>query len=129
METRPMHYSAIAAKAKQYEQDMVNFLREIVAIYSPSGKEDKVIARIRQEVEKLGYADKIWTDGIGNLLVQIGTGPRLIAIDAHIDTVGVGNEKEWKHDPFAGKFEKGVVWGRGAGDQKGAVPAMVYAGK
>jgi len=124
-----MHYSAVAAQAKLYETQMTDFLRDLVAIYSPSGKEDKVIARIQQEVEKLGFADKVWVDGIGNLLVQIGTGPRLIAIDAHIDTVGVGNEKEWKHDPFKGKLENGVVWGRGAGDQKGAVPAMVYAGK
>jgi putative selenium metabolism hydrolase len=124
-----MDYPAIAAAARQYEQPMVDFLRDIVAIKSPSGQEDKVIARIRHEVEKLGFADKVWVDGIGNLLVQIGSGPRLIAIDAHIDTVGVGNEKEWKHDPFHGKVENGVVWGRGAGDQKGAVPAMVYGAK
>jgi putative selenium metabolism hydrolase len=124
-----MDYPAIAAAARNYEQPMVDFLREIVAIQSLSGKEDKVINRIRQEVEKLGFADKVWVDGIGNLLVQIGAGPRLIAIDAHVDTVGLGNEKEWKHDPFAGKIEDGKVWGRGAGDQKGAVPAMVYGGR
>ena len=38
--------------------------------------------------------------------------------DAHIDTVGVGDPKEWKWDPFKGKFEKGVIYGRGATDQK-----------
>lgn len=124
-----MDYSAIAAGARGYEKQMVEFLRDIVAIRSLSGQEDKVIARIRQEVERLGFADKVWVDGLGNLLVQVGTGKRLVAIDAHIDTVGLGNEKEWKHDPFKGKVEKGEVWGRGAGDQKGAVPAMVYAGK
>jgi putative selenium metabolism hydrolase len=64
---------------------------------------------------------------LGNLLVQVGSGPRLIAIDAHVDTVGVGNPEEWKHDPFKGKVENGTVFGRGAGDQRGAVPAMVYA--
>src|SRR5579862_8128491 len=124
-----MDYPAIAAAAKKYERPMVDFLRDIVAIQSLSGQEKNVIDRIKQEIEKLGFADKIWVDGIGNLLVQIGNGPRLIAIDAHIDTVGLGNEKEWKHDPFKGKVEKGVVYGRGAGDQKGAVPAMVYGGK
>lgn len=129
MESWNMDYAAIAAGARGYEKQMVDFLRDIVAIRSLSGQEDQVIARIRQEVERLGFADKVWVDGIGNLLVQIGAGPRLIAIDAHVDTVGLGNEKEWKHDPFKGKVEKGVVWGRGAGDQKGAVPAMVYAGK
>ncbi len=124
-----MDYSAVLDRAKNYEQPMVQFLRDIIAIQSLSGKEDKVIARIRKEVEKLGAADKIWTDGLGSLLVKVGNGPRLIAIDAHIDTVDVGNAGEWKHDPFKGKVEGGLVWGRGAGDQKGAVPAMVYATK
>ena len=36
---------------------------------------------------------------------------------------------EWKHDPYKGKVADGKVWGRGAGDQEGAIPAMVYAAK
>jgi putative selenium metabolism hydrolase len=124
-----MDYSAIAQAAKNYEQEMVAFLRDIVAIEGYSGTEKNVIEHIRAEVEKLGAADKVWTDGLGNLLVQVGHGPRLIAIDAHVDTVGVGNPKEWKHDPFKGKVENGIVFGRGAGDQRGAVPPMVYATK
>jgi putative selenium metabolism hydrolase len=124
-----MDYAEIAAAAKQYEQPMVDFLRELVAIEGYSGTEKNVIERIRREVERLGVADKITVDGFGNLLVQIGNGPRLIAIDAHVDTVGVGNPDEWKHDPFKGKIEDGKVWGRGAGDQRGAVPAMVYGAK
>ncbi len=124
-----MDYAPIAAAAKHYEQDMVSFLRDIIAIEGYSGTEKNVIERIRAEVEKLDSADKIWIDGLGNLLVQVGSGPRLIAIDAHVDTVGVGNPDEWKHDPFKGKVENGIVYGRGAGDQRGAVPAMVYATK
>ena len=93
-----MDYSAIAAGARGYEKQMVEFLRDIVAIRSLSGQEDKVVARIRQEVERLGFADKVWVDGLGNLLVQVGTGKRLVAIDAHIDTVGLGNENA-AHNP------------------------------
>lgn len=122
-------YPAIVAAARKYEQPMVDFLRDLVAIKSLSGQEGQVIARIRQEVERLGVADKLWVDGLGNLLVQIGAGKRLIAIDAHIDTVDVGNRDEWKQDPFVARVEKGIVHGRGAGDQKGATPAMVYAAK
>jgi putative selenium metabolism hydrolase len=124
-----MNPAAIVSAAKRHQRPMVAFLRDIVAIKGTSGREQAVIQRIRAEVEKLNTADKIWIDGLGNLLVQIGTGPRLIAMDAHIDTVDVGNPSEWKHDPFIGKEEKGIVYGRGAGDQRGAVPAMVYATK
>jgi putative selenium metabolism hydrolase len=122
-----MDYAKIAEAAKQYEGQMVDFLRDIIAIEGYSGTERNVINRIKNEVEKLGAADKVWIDGLGNLLVQVGSGPRLIAIDAHVDTVGVGNPDEWKHDPFKGKVDNGTVYGRGAGDQRGAVPAMVYA--
>jgi putative selenium metabolism hydrolase len=124
-----MNHAAIVAHAKKHQGAMVKFLRDIVAIQSLSGQEKSVIARIKREVEGLNAADRVWIDGLGNLLVKVGSGPRLIGIDAHIDTVGLGNRAEWKHDPFKGRVSNGTVWGRGAGDQKGAVPAMVYATK
>jgi putative selenium metabolism hydrolase len=122
-------YKAIRACAAGYERDMVAFLRDIVAIPSESGQEKAVIERIRTEMKKTGAFDRIWVDGLGNLLATVGRGPRLIAIDAHVDTVGVGTRSEWKHDPYKGKVADGMVWGRGAGDQEGAIPAMVYAAK
>ncbi|MCP4007424.1 MAG: YgeY family selenium metabolism-linked hydrolase, partial [bacterium] len=120
------------------EQKMVRFVRDLVAIPSESAEEGRVIERIRREMQKTRAFDHIWTDPMGNLLGCIGPmpgrGPRdrkrkLIAIDAHVDTVGIGDRSEWKHDPYQGKVERGRVWGRGAGDQEGAVPAMVYAAK
>ncbi len=111
---------------------MVRFLRELVAIPSESAEEGAVIERIREEMKSTGAFDRIWTDKMGNLFGQVGRpdrGKKLIAIDAHVDTVGVGDRSEWKHDPYQGKVADGKVWGRGAGDQEGAVPAMVYAAK
>jgi putative selenium metabolism hydrolase len=111
---------------------MVRFLREIVAIPSESAEEGPVIERIKQEMESVGAFDRVSVDGLGNLLGQVGTpgrGKKLIAIDAHVDTVGVGERSEWKHDPYKGKVADGKVWGRGAGDQEGAIAAMIYAAK
>jgi len=108
---------------------MVKFLRELVAIPSESTGEKGVIERARTEMNATGAFDKVWTDGMGNLFGKIGHGPRIIAIDAHCDTVGVGDPGEWKHDPYKGKVANGRVWGRGAGDQEGAIPAMVYAAR
>jgi len=120
---------SILAQAGRYEKRMVAFLREIVAIPSESGREGPVIRRIAREMRSLAAFDRIWTDRFGNLFGRIGRGPRLIAIDAHVDTVGIGDRRRWPHDPYAGKVAAGVVYGRGAGDQKGAVPAMIYAGR
>jgi len=120
------------AAAKKYEKKMVRFLRDMIAIPSESAEEGAVVARIRKEMKSTGAFDRIWTDKMGNLFGQVGKpgrGKKLIAIDAHVDTVGVGDLGEWKHDPYKGKVADGKVWGRGAGDQEGAVPAMVYAAK
>src|SRR3990172_8073067 len=118
--------------ARKYEKPMVRFLRDMVAIPSESAEEGPVIDRIKKEMEAVGAFDRVWTDGLGNLLGQVGKpgrGKKLIAIDAHVDTVGVGERSEWKHDPYKGKVADGKVWGRGAGDQEGAIPAMVYAAR
>jgi putative selenium metabolism hydrolase len=119
-------------EAQKHEKEMVQFLRDLVAIPSESAEESAVIARIRDEMKATGAFDSIGIDKMGNLFGQVGKRGRskkLIAIDAHVDTVGVEDRGEWKHDPYTGKVADGKVWGRGAGDQKGAIPAMVYAAK
>jgi putative selenium metabolism hydrolase len=119
-------------QARKYEKKMVRFLRDMIAIPSESAEEGDVIQRIRQEMESTEAFDKIKVDRLGNLLGYLGRPHQirmLIAIVAHVDTVGVGDRSEWKHDPYQGKIADGKVWGRGAGDQEGAIPAMVYAAK
>ncbi len=118
----------ILEHAEKYRDDMAQFLRDMIAIPSESCQEEGVIKRIKQEMEKVGF-DEVRIDEMGNVLGRVGSGPKIIAMDAHIDTVGVGDPKAWKHDPFKGKYEDGVIWGRGASDQEGGMASMVYAGK
>ncbi len=124
-----LDYRLIHQAAQKYEKPMVKFLRELVAIPSESGHESRVIRRIQQELRSTRAFDKIWIDPFGNCLARIGLGSHLIAIDAHVDTVGLGDPKAWPHDPYQGKLQNKTVFGRGAGDQKGAIPSMVYAAR
>ena len=114
--------------ARDAEADVVKFLRDLVAIPSESGQEKQVIERIRQEMEAVGF-DEIRVDGLGNIMGRIGSGPRVIAMDSHIDTVGVGDPKAWEHDPYQGKVEDGKIYGRGSSDQKAGIACLVHAGK
>lgn len=118
----------LAAGAKCYETDMVRFLRDLIAIPAESGQERPVIERIRQEMEKVGF-DEIRIDSMGNILGRIGSGARVIMMDSHTDTVGVGDLAEWNWDPYKGKVEGGYVYGRGACDQRAGMASMVYAAK
>ncbi|MGE5342361.1 MAG: YgeY family selenium metabolism-linked hydrolase [Candidatus Omnitrophota bacterium] len=114
--------------AEALTEDLVAFLRDLIAIPSVCGNEEAVIHRIRQEMEKIGF-DDIRTDGLGNLVGLLGNGEHRIAIDGHCDTVDTGNRNNWAHDPFEGKHENGIIYGRGACDQKGGLASAIYAGK
>ena len=121
-------FEQVLEKAKSYKKDMVKFLRDMIRIPSESCEEKDVIQRIKQEMEKVGF-DKVTIDPMGNILGYVGHGKHLIGMDAHIDTVGIGEIKNWTFDPYEG-FEDDVhLGGRGASDQEGGMASMVYAAK
>jgi putative selenium metabolism hydrolase len=119
---------AIADRAEQYTPAMVKFLREMIAIPSESAEERAVIERAAAEMRAAGF-DEVKTDGMGNLLGRVGNGKTVIAIDGHIDTVGVGDRSTWKVDPHAGALEGGVIYGRGASDQEAGIAAAVHGAR
>ena len=123
-----LEFEKILELAKKYEPDISKFLRDMIAIPSESCQEEKVILRIKEEMEKVGF-DKVEIDPMGNILGYIGHGQHIIAMDAHIDTVGVGNPENWQYDPYQGYEDAEIIIGRGASDQEGGMASMVYAGK
>jgi len=121
-------FKEILHDAKRNERNVADFLRDLIAIKSLSSQEEQVIHRIKQEMEKCGY-DEITIDPMGNILGRIGHGKHIIAFDAHVDTVDVGNPANWIVDPFKGAEKDGIIYGRGACDMKGALASIVYGGK
>ncbi len=79
-------WNRIVKLAEDESENIITFLRDIIAIPSFSGKEGQVIGRIREEIENIGF-DEIYTDPFGNLLGRIGSGKRILAFDGHCDTV------------------------------------------
>ena len=123
-----MNFKDILKAAEGYREQIATFLRDMIAIPSESADEKRVIQRIKEEMETVGF-DKVEIDPMGNVLGTIGHGKHIIAMDAHIDTVGVGNLKLWNYDPYTGFEDSEIVLGRGASDQEGGMAAMVYAGR
>lgn len=121
-------YQEILQKAEEYRQPMSQFLRELVAIPSESCQEELVIMRVKQELETVGY-DRIEIDEMGNIYGFLGQGSHVIVLDAHVDTVGIGNPKNWEVDPYLGYEDDEIIMGRGTSDQEGGLASMVYAGK
>lgn len=123
-----MDFSLIKQKAGGYEKQMTKFLRDLIAIPGESAGEKNVIQRIKQEMEEVGF-DSVVIDNMGNVLGYMGDGDKIIAYDAHIDTVGIGNIDNWEFDPYAGFETDEEIGGRGASDQLGGIVSAVYGAK
>lgn len=123
-----MNYDMVKKQAENYEKQMTKFLRDLIAIPGESCGEEKVIKRIAKEMESVGF-NKVEIDKMGNVLGYMGTGETLIAYDAHIDTVGLGEMSNWTFDPYKGYENDEEIGGRGASDQLGGIVSSVYGAK
>ena len=123
-----MDFEAIKKAAQGYQADMSRFLRDMISHPSESCEEKDVVMCIKAEMEKLGY-DKVEIDGLGNVIGWMGSGEKIIAIDSHIDTVGIGNISNWEQDPYKGYETEDIIYGRGGSDQEGGMASAVYGAK
>ena len=123
-----MDFEAIKKAAEGYKPAMVKFLRDMIAIPSESCEEKGVVHRIAEEMKALGY-DKVEFDKLGNVIGWMGEGDKIIALDSHVDTVGIGNRDNWEADPYQGYETDDIIYGRGGSDQEGGMASAVYGAK
>ncbi len=117
--------SEIQKKVEANREEILKFMREICAIPSMNSQLKDVGIRIIDEMKNLGF-DEARFDKMGNVVGRIGSGKKTLVFDSHIDTVGIGDASVWKWDPFEGKIENGMLYARGACDEKGSTPGMIY---
>ncbi len=108
------------------QRALVDFLKELVQIPSPSGQEGALAQRLAEEMEHLGFPE-VKVDKVGNVIGKIGTGDKpVLLFDGHMDTVEVGDYFSWTRDPYGGEVDGGFLYGLGASDMKGGLASMVY---
>ncbi len=118
----------IREKARLYAAYTAENLSKLVKIKSLSMEEGAVQHELMRQMQEAGF-DEVRIDGLGNVIGRIGSGNRVLAFDGHMDTVDVGNARNWDFDPFSGHIADGFVYGRGTVDQKGGPAAFVTAGR
>ena len=96
--------------------DDASFLRDLLALYSPSGSEARAAAFLREHMAGLGFHS--YVDEVGNAVGEIGDGHREVVLLGHIDTV---------EGFFPVRREADMLYGRGAVDAKGPIAAFVLA--
>ena len=106
--------------------DLIQFLQRAVQTRSYSDQEGDMAHLLVEEMKKLGF-DQAEIDATGNVVGRMGSGPKIIHFDGHMDTVQVNDGPEWQQPPFSGQIVDGQLWGRGSVDMKGGLCAAVYA--
>jgi acetylornithine deacetylase/succinyl-diaminopimelate desuccinylase-like protein len=110
------------------EQEAASFLSRYIQIdtTNPPGNEIKAAEFLKSIFDREGIEAKIIeaSTGRANLYAVLrGDGSRKsIILLNHMDVVPA-DEKLWKAKPFSGEIKDGVIWGRGALDDKG--PAIM----
>ncbi|MEC8452761.1 MAG: succinyl-diaminopimelate desuccinylase [Pseudomonadota bacterium] len=111
-----------------------NILQDFLRIESvtPDAKKsfdflEKLFKKYNFEIHrvKFGSADTIEVE---NMFAIIGSGGPHLNFAGHVDVVPPGELNSWKHPPFSGHIEDGIIYARGAEDMKGAVIASIVAG-
>jgi len=104
----------------------IALLRELVAIPSVSGAEEAV-ARFAEATVR-GWGLDVVRDETGVKLVVDGGRPgATLAFISHLDVVPPGDG--WSRDPFVPVIEQDRLYGRGSGDAKASVAAMLLAAR
>ncbi len=127
-----MDHAQAIEKIKAYidsqRDEMAKTLSEFISVESITYNEGNAVQFLAGKMREFGY-DEVRVDPVGNVLGRVGSGKTTFLYDAHVDTVELGDEKDWKFPPLSGTLHEGVIYGRGAVDDKGALIAATYAGK
>jgi acetylornithine deacetylase/succinyl-diaminopimelate desuccinylase family protein len=118
--------------SKKMQSELVSILSDLIALPSPypPGTSVEICAYTAKRLKKAGYKVEIATHkkGVDNVVARMkgkAKGP-VIAFNAHVDTVGVGERSNWKSDPYKAQVKGGLVYGLGAGNCKGSMAVQIW---
>ena len=130
-----MSYEKLNEKVLELQDEMLDSIRESIAICSVKGEpeEDAPYGREVKKAldhalalgEKLGFK----TGNVDNRVgwIEFGEGEEMVGVLGHLDVVPLG--EGWEHDPLGGEICDGKMYGRGVLDDKGPTIGAVYAMK
>ena len=137
-----MDYKEAFSRIEQEKSYIIEMLRKIIAVDTtvpPGENYDRLIDVLAPEFEQYGFEAQRVTmpqDLVSeiplplkgertNLVAGLKTGKPKVSIYAHMDVVPV--DDAWTVDPFGGEIKEGLLYGRGAADNKGPMACILGA--
>ncbi len=113
----------------KYKYDIIDDIKELVAIPSESDDLEKVREALRFALDlakKYGFNTFATPDdSVG--VIEMGDGPETLGILTHVDVVPAGDPSYWDTDPYDAEVIEGRLYGRGTLDDKGMLISSLYA--
>jgi acetylornithine deacetylase/succinyl-diaminopimelate desuccinylase family protein len=124
-----MHATADDVDAAGLRDAARLLLLDLIAIPSYDAQEEAAVRYLVQRFTAQDIPCRITElDGKPlNVVAEVGEGPRTIILNSHLDTVPPGEQPPWITDPLTPVEKGGAIYGRGAGDAKGCLAAMIVA--
>ncbi|MGW8178852.1 MAG: M20 family metallopeptidase [bacterium] len=111
--------------------ELTELLQKLLRIPSdnPPGDTTAITEYIQQYLREHGIeSDIIVTKpGIANILASTGEGKPHLVLNGHLDTFPAEVGEPWSIPPYSGELRDGKIYGRGAGDMKGGLAALLYS--
>lgn len=109
--------------------ERIKILQDLIHINSVNGNEIEVAQYLKNLFERHGLSAKLDPFGTkrANLVLDIGTGKRVLGLTGHMDTVAFGDESNWSYPPLAATIVGDRIYGRGAADMKSGLAAQAIA--
>lgn len=104
----------------------IQLLKDLVSIPSVSGEETAVAVQLEETARRWGLDVTRDKHGVRVEVRGWGVGPTIV-LASHLDVVPPGSG--WTRDPFVPIIEGDRLYGRGSGDAKASVAAMLSAAK
>ena len=141
--------NAILAEVDRLNDDMVDFASRLVAEPSTLGNEASVLRVMEDQLSSLGWKPRRVAIDPEKLKTHPGFAPvpwgyqgryclaavrpadagggKSALFNGHLDVVSEEPASQWSRDPYRPEIIDGWLHGRGAGDMKSGVAAMVFA--
>ena len=113
--------------------DPIALARDLIRCPSVTPEDAGALGVLETALKSLGFTchrlafEAEGTPTVENLYARLGTAAPNFCFAGHTDVVPPGDTAHWRHDPFSGAVENGVLFGRGAVDMKSSIAAFIAA--
>ncbi len=110
--------------------DPVHLTQNLIRCASVTPAEGGALVLLDEILTEAGFTcTRVDRGAVANLFARWGKkgAEKTFGFNGHTDVVPPGDEATWRHGPFSGVLEDGVLWGRGATDMKSGVAAFAAA--